>query len=345
MLRQRRLRSQADLVWTTASASMPGHTPQARARGASVRENRWRAAMLAGFSLVLHGALTAFAMFLVVPSLPVEDMPLAMELAFEAPASPTGSAMPENAATGLAEPAEAEQPRPAPAVSKAAPEQPVPDVPPSATQPFSPKPDVPLPAPAVTPEPVPSSPVQTSQPVPEQPRPAAPLAAATSLKPPMPVHRPAPRPVPIQRFVPQERAPSPTASEQPRFPPSSASSSIQNAPQASAVFPPTAAVSPATASALPSGAWRGAFAAWVQSRKRYPDEARRQGTEGIVGVRFTVARDGQVLDAQVVQGSGSTLLDQAALAMFRGARAPQFPADMAQQQVSITVAVRYRFAE
>ena len=186
MLRQRRLRSQADPVWTTASASMPGHTPQARARGASVRENRWRAAMLAGFSLVLHGALTAFAMFLVVPSLPVGDIPLAMELAFEAPASPTGSAMPENAANGLAGPAEAEQPRPAPAVSKAAPEQPVPDVPPSAAQPFSPKPDVPLPASAVTPEPVPSSPVQTSQHVPEQPRPAAPLVAATSLKPPMP---------------------------------------------------------------------------------------------------------------------------------------------------------------
>ena len=54
MLRQRRLRSQADPVWTTASASMPGHTPQARARGASVRENRWRATMLAGFSLVLR---------------------------------------------------------------------------------------------------------------------------------------------------------------------------------------------------------------------------------------------------------------------------------------------------
>ena len=44
-----------------------------------------------------------------------------------------------------------------------------------------------------------------------------------------------------------------------------------------------------------------------------------------------MARDGQVLDAQVVQRSGSDLLDQAAMAMFRGARVPQFPADMAQQ--------------
>ena len=99
---------------------------------------------------------------------------------------------------------------------------------------------------------------------------------------------------------------------------------------------PTAAV---------SGAWRGLLAAWVQSRKRYPDEARQRGTEGVVGVRFTVARDGQVLESQIVQASGSDLLDQAGLAMFRGARAPPFPADMVQQQVSVTVAVRYRFAE
>ncbi len=111
-----------------------------------------------------------------------------------------------------------------------------------------------------------------------------------------------------------------------------------------------APLSPTTAAPAPSptainGAWRNALATWVQSRKRYPDEARRQNMEGQVAVRFTVGRDGQVLDAQVVRGSGSDPLDQAALFMFRGGRAPPFPADMAQAQITTTISVRYRLAE
>ena len=102
---------------------------------------------------------------------------------------------------------------------------------------------------------------------------------------------------------------------------------------------------PAPSQAAVNGAWQGALAAWVQSRKRYPDEARRQGAEGQVSVRFTVGRDGQVLEAQLVRSSGSDLLDQAALSMFRGGRAPPFPADMAQPQVTTTVSIRYRLQE
>lgn len=64
-----------------------------------------------------------------------------------------------------------------------------------------------------------------------------------------------------------------------------------------------------------------------------------------MAVRFTVSRDGQVLDAQVVRGSGSDLLDQAALSMFRGGRAPPFPIDMIQAQVTTTVSIRYRLQE
>lgn len=102
----------------------------------------------------------------------------------------------------------------------------------------------------------------------------------------------------------------------------------------------------ATAAAeVPSGAWRSALAVWVQSRKRYPDAARRQGESGTVRLRFTVGRDGAVLDAQVVQSSGSEALDQATVAMFRGARAPSFPAEMAMPQVSIVVGIKYRLDE
>ena len=106
-----------------------------------------------------------------------------------------------------------------------------------------------------------------------------------------------------------------------------------------------AAAAPQSTSGAIDGTWRGALAAWVQSRKRYPDEARRQGTEGQVAVRFMIGRDGQVLAADIVRGSGSELLDQAALAMFRGARAPPFPVDMSQPQVTTTVTIRYRLSE
>jgi protein TonB len=87
------------------------------------------------------------------------------------------------------------------------------------------------------------------------------------------------------------------------------------------------------------------LAAWVRSHQRYPEDARRQGEEGAVTVRFTVSRDGKVLDAELVQHGGSGLLEQAALAMLRGARAPAFPAQMAQQQVTITITIRYRLQD
>ncbi len=47
-------------------------------------------------------------------------------------------------------------------------------------------------------------------------------------------------------------------------------------------------------------------------------------------------------EAQVVRSSGADLLDQAALAMLRGGRAPPFPADMPQAQVTQTVVAHYR---
>jgi periplasmic protein TonB len=92
-------------------------------------------------------------------------------------------------------------------------------------------------------------------------------------------------------------------------------------------------------------AWRSALAAWVRSRRRYPDEARGQGAEGQVAVRFTVARDGKVLDAQIVRGSGWDVLDQTALTMFRGAHAPPFPAEMTQPKVTTATSIRFRLDE
>ena len=61
-----------------------------------------------------------------------------------------------------------------------------------------------------------------------------------------------------------------------------------------------------------------------------------------VVVSFTVARDGQVLDALLKQRSGSDTLDQTALTLFRAAHVPAFLAEMVQAQVTLSVPVRYR---
>lgn len=106
--------------------------------------------------------------------------------------------------------------------------------------------------------------------------------------------------------------------------------------------PPAPAATPAPGAAAISRAWQGALAAWVQSRQRYPEAARRQGLGGQVALRVTISHDGQVLEAQVVRSSGADLLDQAALAMLRGGHAPSFPADMPQAQVTQTVVAHYR---
>ncbi len=87
--------------------------------------------------------------------------------------------------------------------------------------------------------------------------------------------------------------------------------------------------------------WRGALDGWLRGHRHYPEEARRRGDQGRVAVHFSIDRQGQVSDAELVQGSGSALLDEAVLAMLRNAVVPAFPAGMAQDHVAITVQIRF----
>jgi TonB family protein len=59
-------------------------------------------------------------------------------------------------------------------------------------------------------------------------------------------------------------------------------------------------------------------------------------------VRFKVDRTGQVLDVQLVSGTGSEVLDDAVKRMLTGARVPPFPPGMNQDQITETVQIRYR---
>lgn len=61
----------------------------------------------------------------------------------------------------------------------------------------------------------------------------------------------------------------------------------------------------------------------IEAVKRYPEDARREGIQGSVYVRFRVREDGQVDAVEVAQSSGSRLLDEDSLDTIR--RAAPFP--------------------
>jgi periplasmic protein TonB len=290
-----------------------------------------------GLSVALHFAIGAAALVLIRPSRLADIDPQGIEVTFET--SPERPAWPE-AAPAVSSPPDSAPASPSPPLAAA----PAPDVtqPPSPERSSVPEPD-PLPA---------TQPTVQAQPAP------APSAAATL----HPELAPSPAPDASARAQPEVIAAAPTpvrpatrqperqvASQLPRpVATRSLPSRLASEPASTRTRPPQAAPSQpappqaAAASFIIDAGWRGALAAWVRSRTRYPEEARREGREGGATVRFTVARDGQMLGVALVQGSGSEVLDAAALAIFQGAHAPPFPPDMAQTQLTVTTAVRFR---
>ena len=96
---------------------------------------------------------------------------------------------------------------------------------------------------------------------------------------------------------------------------------------------PTAPAIGLSAAALQAQAsWRKSLVSHLSRYKRYPVAAHSHQIEGQVMVQFTVDRTGNVVASQVVQSSGSLLLDDAAMAMLR--RAAPLPAPPPQAQGS-----------
>jgi periplasmic protein TonB len=266
-------------------------------------------------SLLLHGAaLVVLTLMVTRPLPPAPPEEVVVELVFEQP--------------------------PVPAIRPAPPE-PVEAPPPVIASPV-PKPVAPPPAPpAEAPSPVIASPVPepvapppeptVAQPTPSPELPSAPpTPMAVPVEPPLappPIRQPAPLgPKPLPRIAPRQPVARPSLAE----------------PTPSAAAAPIAAPAapPATAPTV-DPRWQAAVSAWIAAHKVYPEDARRRGEEGPVGVRFTVDRLGRVIEAAVVAGSGSGLLDQAALALLRQAVLPAFPSDMTEQRVTIRTSIRY----
>lgn len=74
--------------------------------------------------------------------------------------------------------------------------------------------------------------------------------------------------------------------------------------------------------------YRDRLLAYIERYRRYPPEAQRNAVEGVVILKFTIDRQGQVRAAWIGRSSGSPILDNEAMsAIRRAAPLPPIPAD------------------
>jgi protein TonB len=96
--------------------------------------------------------------------------------------------------------------------------------------------------------------------------------------------------------------------------------------------------------------WLGFFMDTIRKRiernQSYPLWARRNNIEGIVIVRFTLTRKGQIQDLNLEQSSGSTILDEAAKeAVLRGVPYPAFPNWLPDNRFPVKIPICFTFGE
>lgn len=83
-------------------------------------------------------------------------------------------------------------------------------------------------------------------------------------------------------------------------------------------------------------------AAHLNRKKSYPTEAKKARQEGIVTVRFTVDRNGDVSNISIKRSSGHDLLDSATLDLLRRvAPLPRMPSSMQRDSVTIALPIDY----
>jgi periplasmic protein TonB len=89
--------------------------------------------------------------------------------------------------------------------------------------------------------------------------------------------------------------------------------------------------------------WLAEVRSAVQRRKSYPREAERRGIEGQSTVSITLDAGGRLVGATLAGSSGSSLLDDAAMAAVRGVgRYPPIPPEMREASVTIMLPFDFR---
>lgn len=88
--------------------------------------------------------------------------------------------------------------------------------------------------------------------------------------------------------------------------------------------------------------WQSKLQAHLERRKRYPRSARMRHQQGVPWVRFSIDRDGRVLDVQLYRGSGYPTLDREALALVKRAEPlPPPPADVSDEQLQLALPIQF----
>ena len=82
--------------------------------------------------------------------------------------------------------------------------------------------------------------------------------------------------------------------------------------------------------------------ALLERNKRYPESAQSRRQQGVAQIFFSLDRQGRVIDSRVVRSSGTSALDEEALALLRRAQPfPPPPPELSGQRVNLTVPIRF----
>lgn len=162
------------------------------------------------------------------------------------------------------------------------------------------------------------------------PEPAPPPPPKVAPQPPAPVEAP-PLPKLVEAPKPKiaiPKPPKPKAKPQPPKPEKKPEPPRETPPAEEVVdtppnnTPPQKSAAPAPSIASNSNAlptWQSDLLRHLAKYKRYPEDARRRGLQGINRLRFVVDADGKILSFSLAGGSGSAALDRATLEMIRRA--------------------------
>lgn len=178
------------------------------------------------------------------------------------------------------------------------------------------------------PEPAPPPPPQVVQPPPPPveeevvPVPEVAEAPKPEIVVPKKVEKPKPKPKP--------QPPKPVKKpEPPREEP--ADEKPVDTPPTMAKTEPAAKPAPSAPPAPPSNAlpnWQSDLLRHLSKYKKYPEDARRRGMQGVARLRFVVDAQGNVLSYSIASSSGSPSLDRATTEMIRRAQPlPKPPAE------------------
>lgn len=193
------------------------------------------------------------------------------------------------------------------------------------------------PSPPVTPPPAPMIELQTV--FAEPPPPAPPT-------PPMVIRPPDPSPLVSNRTGAEAPAPKPRPKT---APPKEVTQPAIPAPPSDVAAPvsqetpahPVPSAAPPQPSAPPAS-YIGQIRARLERLKRYPAEARYDGAEGTVQLRFVLDRSGALLSWSIEQGSGVAALDEEVGRMIRQAAPfPAFPDSLEQDRLELVIPVNF----